>query len=104
MPAAARSRDPQRARSSRTCAPRRGCVARSVRPGAARRGPPRDCRPHVGSWGRCEPDIRGELPLPGIEADNSVVLRVRRAILILVLWGAATAFGLAFAALTAVGP
>ena len=29
---------------------------------------------------------------------------VRRAILILALWGAATAFGLAFAAWTAVGP
>ena len=30
--------------------------------------------------------------------------RVRRVVLLLALWGAATAFGLTFAALTAVGP
>ena len=32
------------------------------------------------------------------------MLRVHRAVLVLALWGAATAFGLAFAAWTAVGP
>jgi len=42
--------------------------------------------------------------LPGIDADNGVVPPVRRAILILTLWGAATAFGLAFAVWTHVGP
>ena len=36
--------------------------------------------------------------------DNEAVSTARRTMLILVLWGAATAFGLVFAAWTAVGP
>ena len=36
--------------------------------------------------------------------DNHGMTSIRRAVSILVVWGAATAFGLAFAAWTAVGP
>lgn len=40
----------------------------------------------------------------GPVADNALMPTSRRTALILVLWGAATVFGLAFAEFTAVGP